>query len=269
MSNEHTSDSSTKTTAMQSPGEMLKAARELKQMSQPDVAKQLRLRVQWIVDIENNHFTDASALIYVRGYLRSYAKLVNLNPEVVLEVFDRLKFDEPFLNRKSQTATVEEPLPTSSSIMPFYKTKFRRDLNTKKLSLIGGIATGCLALVLALFWWRGEHAAHAAMVDTVEAEPAAVSPDDKATVATENRDGTELTLPKAETASAPAVMPAPASTTATTAVPAPVPPMAKPPLKHQASEENLPPVEELGGTDVSPSANRANDLTQLPDKVSR
>lgn len=268
MSNEYTTELSSGA-AMQSPGEMLKAAREQKQLTQPEVAKQLRLRVQWIVDIENNHFADASALIYVRGYLRSYAKLVNLDPEMVLAAFDRLKFDEPFLQRKPQ-ATLEEPIATPSSVMPFYKTKFRRPINTKKLSLIGGIAAGSLAIVLALFWWRGEHAAHAAITDNLEAAASAAPASDEKTVATDSQDGTELSLPKAEAASAP------------TQGAAPLAPLANPAQKNKPvlplpaatakTDEQLPPVEELDGTDVTPPKDRAhgaNDLTQLPDKVSR
>lgn len=265
MSNEYTTDLNGPASGMQSPGELLKTAREQKQLTQPEVAQQLRLRVQWIIDIENNHFTDASALIYVRGYLRSYAKLVNLDPEMVLAAFDRLKFDEPFLQRKPQP-TLEDAIPASSTVLPFYKTKFRRNINTRKLSLIGGIAAGSLAMVLALFWWRGEHAAHAAITDSMEASVSVpTTTDTKTETVNHAADGTELTLPKAEAAAPVALPQAPVTA-------APMPPLAHPVLKNKKADEQLPPVEELDGTDVTPvkdQAHGANDLSQLPDKISR
>ncbi len=90
-----------------SPGQMLKMAREMRHLSPNDIAKQLNLRVKWILDIENDHYNDAVALIYVKGHLQSYARLVGLSADEVLSVFKAMKFDEAFLKRKHQESKPE------------------------------------------------------------------------------------------------------------------------------------------------------------------
>src|SRR3990167_7721992 len=122
-SNDDTTEFGTTVANELSPGHRLKQAREFRKLSHIDIAKQLKLRVQWIVDIENNHYTDASALIYVRGYLRSYARIVNVPAEEVIAAFDRMKFDEPFLTRKLAAAASEEQFVMQQPVLTYRKSR--------------------------------------------------------------------------------------------------------------------------------------------------
>ncbi len=90
-----------------SPGQMLKMAREIRKLSQVDIAQQMNLREQWIIDIENDNYNAAAALIYIKGYLQSYARLVGISAEKVLGAFKEMKFDENFSKRKPQVNTDE------------------------------------------------------------------------------------------------------------------------------------------------------------------
>ncbi|OGO95183.1 MAG: hypothetical protein A3F10_01055 [Coxiella sp. RIFCSPHIGHO2_12_FULL_42_15] len=142
--------------AHESPGEMLKRAREAKKLSHIDVAKQLKLRVQWILDIENDHYTDASALIYVRGYLRAYARVVSVSPDEVMSVFDLMKFEEPFVARKAQLLPREEQFVMHQPVLSYTKSNSNKGLGKKIWGWIILIIV-LLALTLAIMWWRSEH----------------------------------------------------------------------------------------------------------------
>lgn len=139
-----------------SPGEMLKRAREAKKLSHIDIAKQLKLRVQWVVDIENDHYTDASALIYVRGYLRAYARIVDISGESVIAVFDAMKFDEPFIARKAANVASEEQFVMQQPVLSYSKTKSSKG-TLKKFWGWFVLILALLVLALVIMWWRSEH----------------------------------------------------------------------------------------------------------------
>lgn len=170
-----------------SPGQMLKQARESKKLSHIDIAKQLKLRVQWIVDIENNHYTDASALIYVRGYLRSYARIVNVSAEEVIAAFDRMKFDEPFLNRKLAALASEEQFVMQQPVLSYNKSRSRRGFGKKMLGW-STLVLGLVAVVVAVVWWRGEP--HSAILNA-QSQPQVVLPE----VPAETVEPSELSNP--------------------------------------------------------------------------
>ena len=72
------------------PGLCLRTAREKHQLSREDVAAQLRLTKQRIVEIESDHYSSHIPLTFIRGYLRSYARLVNVSANEVIVAFDEL-----------------------------------------------------------------------------------------------------------------------------------------------------------------------------------
>ena len=237
-----------------SPGQLLKHAREQRQLSQADIANQLKLRVQWIVDIENDHFSDASALVYVRGYLRAYAKLMQLDAERVLQRFEQMNLGESFNQRKMQAgAVIEDVLAAPATALPFYKTSLRRPLN-KNMSLMLGLGVGVASLVIALFWWRGEHTAIKASGDNLSVSlpsgEVQANPANQANQADINSadQSASVALPKLEEAP-----PTPLKSSVSTdnkTPPANGQLVIRPvPKAHDA--ESLPPVEELPGTDVS------------------
>ena len=59
-------------------GGLLKAAREKKNLDVADVADHLRLKESTIREIENDEYADQSLKAFTRGYIRSYAKFVQV-----------------------------------------------------------------------------------------------------------------------------------------------------------------------------------------------
>ena len=69
------------------PGEILREARELAGLSVGQVADRLRLRHTQIIELEANEFTKYVSGTYIRGYLRSYAKLLQIDEREVMDAY--------------------------------------------------------------------------------------------------------------------------------------------------------------------------------------
>lgn len=76
------------------PGIRLRKAREAAGLSQDDVAKSLYLTVTHVHSLENDDYQDTPGLIFERGYIRAYARLVNLSEESLIEDFNRLGLED-------------------------------------------------------------------------------------------------------------------------------------------------------------------------------
>ena len=69
------------------PGRMLKEARELRGLSQQQVADKLNLRKTLVQEIELEQFDQTLPEAFNRGYLKNYAHLVNISQEDVLNSY--------------------------------------------------------------------------------------------------------------------------------------------------------------------------------------
>ena len=76
------------------PGALLRSAREQKNLSVSEVAANLRINEQTLVDMEADDFTHAPAMIYIRGYLRSYSRIVDISALDVLQAFDAMGWQD-------------------------------------------------------------------------------------------------------------------------------------------------------------------------------
>ena len=66
---------------VESAGARLTAARRSQGSSLSDVARQLKLSVRQVEALEHDDYATFSGPVFVRGFLRNYAKLLQLNPE--------------------------------------------------------------------------------------------------------------------------------------------------------------------------------------------
>ncbi|MCW8400417.1 helix-turn-helix domain-containing protein [Legionella sp. PATHC038] len=70
------------------PGEQLASIRQQKGYTVEYVANKLHLRARIIELIENNEFHLLPEPVFVKGYLRAYAKLLGTSPEPYLAIFN-------------------------------------------------------------------------------------------------------------------------------------------------------------------------------------
>ena len=76
------------------PGSLLREAREAHNMTPSDVASKLYLTSRVIEGIESDDYHQGPQHVFVRGYLRSYATLVGLSADDVIEAFNQLNIME-------------------------------------------------------------------------------------------------------------------------------------------------------------------------------
>ncbi len=71
------------------PGRRLKAAREQLDLDLERVAAQLYLSVDILTALEADEYDKLPGAVFIQGYLRSYARMLNLPVEPLLERFSR------------------------------------------------------------------------------------------------------------------------------------------------------------------------------------
>lgn len=97
----------------QPPGHLLRQARERLGLEQKDIAAQLNLQTGIIDALENNDEEQLPAAAYVRGYLRAYARIVKLNPEMLIGLYEQAPSPPPEI-----TPNIRKSAPSSSRDRP-------------------------------------------------------------------------------------------------------------------------------------------------------
>jgi len=92
-----------------SAGAALAAAREEMNLSISDVARHLKLTSAQIEALEEGAYERLPGRVFVRGFLRNYAKLLGVDPQPLLR---RIEHEMP------QPRVVEEPPPAQEAVMP-------------------------------------------------------------------------------------------------------------------------------------------------------
>jgi cytoskeleton protein RodZ len=71
------------------PGPILRAAREELKLTVDQVAEALHLRSAVVLLIESESYEEFSSDVFLKGYFRSYCRLVNLHEERMIELLDK------------------------------------------------------------------------------------------------------------------------------------------------------------------------------------
>jgi len=88
------------------PGERLQAARIKMSLSLADVASRMHLSASIVEAIEDNHFEEITAPIFVKGYLRAYARIVSLDEDDMIDQYiDFYSGDDPPISSTSNVAS--------------------------------------------------------------------------------------------------------------------------------------------------------------------
>ena len=99
--------------ASAAPGARLARAREMQGLSVADVARQLKLSVAQVEALEAGQFDRLPGPVFVRGFIRNYARLVKLDPEELLQAAGE---SLPQQARRPETPPSQDiPFPTAES----------------------------------------------------------------------------------------------------------------------------------------------------------
>jgi len=170
----------------------LRAERERRHWTQEEVAMKLKLKVYQVDALERDAYERFAAPIFVSGYLRNYARLLELPAEPMLAAFERHRAPTPGL---VSDLTMDGPrMPTKAS-------------SRQPKTLLLAVGAGLIAL--GILWWI-QH-------DSAEQTPQTAGGDTPVTVP--EPVSTELQSPG---------FPLPDSTPPGPAIPDPVPPGSAP-----------------------------------------
>jgi len=115
-------------------GATLKQHREARKLAVRDVAAQMRLDPRVIESLETDNFDALPAALYIRGYLRGYAKILNLEPEALVAAFDG-------------TTPTQPPEITRELKHPVQRTS-----NDRPVKAVTYLVTLTLVLLVAAWW---------------------------------------------------------------------------------------------------------------------
>lgn len=128
------------------PGAQLRQAREGQGLTLEDVANKLFLSRQRLIEIENDDYSRIDSFIYIKGYLRSYAKLAGLGEDDILNSFNKMGLQEE--NMRANTDVILQPRGKQ-------KIKKRR----RGIHWIDIIAV-MVVILLAGLWWLSRSVDH-------------------------------------------------------------------------------------------------------------
>ena len=164
--------------ALTGPSELLAGARQRLGLSQKEVADELYLTTSFIEYIDAGEFTSIPKPAFIKGYLRAYARVVELSGDEIVALYQAvLEVEEPTPEIKGFT---QEDLGTASITGPV--------LQTGLMGLAG------FALFVAVIWWL--------VSDSQEATPLRVAPTGGSQLAKQDSSeaGFDFVLPPQERA---------------------------------------------------------------------
>jgi len=126
------------------PGARLRAAREQAGLSLDQVAQQLKLAPRQVKALEEESFGELPGRTFSRGFVRNYARLLNLDAQDLLAQLPetvQAPVDAPSLD---STATTIVELPTATARRPGFARW-----------LIPLVLVGCIIAAAAYEWYRG------------------------------------------------------------------------------------------------------------------
>ncbi|KTC62185.1 RodZ domain-containing protein [Pseudomonas savastanoi] len=121
------------------PGETLRQVRESRSWSLPDVALRLNLTVTSLSNLENGHFEKLPGHTFARGYVRAYAKLLDLDQAALVEQFDQFTGTDGKGSSVHALGRIEEPVRLSHNILRIVSLLLL-------VLLVGG----------GFFWWQDQ-----------------------------------------------------------------------------------------------------------------
>lgn len=70
---------------MESIGHTLRNERQLKQLSLEELAQSTRIPLKWLQQIEANEFAQLPGDVFVRGFVKSYAKALGIESDTLIQ----------------------------------------------------------------------------------------------------------------------------------------------------------------------------------------
>lgn len=141
------------------PGERLQAARIQQGLSLEEVSERMHLSPNILEALEENNFEEITAPIFVKGYLRAYARIVSLDEDDMIQQYmDYYSEEDP-------------PISSTSNMAPELSVTDARIKWTTYLVIV------VLVALLGAWWWNKEKSEDTAIsLDSQPADAPAAEP---------------------------------------------------------------------------------------------
>ncbi|CAK1695890.1 cytoskeleton protein RodZ [Vibrio crassostreae] len=120
-------------------GTLLKNKREFLGLTQKQISDRLKLRVTLIQQIEENQFESDQVATFMRGYIRSYAKYVNLDEKVVLSA----------LHHAGDAQHQEQEMLS-------FSRKTKTEKHNSRIMILTWSIFAVIAGISSLWWWQNQ-----------------------------------------------------------------------------------------------------------------
>jgi cytoskeleton protein RodZ len=121
--------------SLPTPGQLLKAARQAKELSLEQVASKINLRAHNIEAIENDEDDSNLSTTFTKGYLKLYAKFVDVSESDVLQAFERMN------------SVVKEPAKLQS-----FSRRVAKQTSDARLMMVTYFIIA-IVIALSVLWW--------------------------------------------------------------------------------------------------------------------
>ncbi|PTT57819.1 cytoskeleton protein RodZ [Aeromonas sp. HMWF015] len=157
------------------PGQLLRNAREQLGWTREQVASRIHLRLTLIAAIESDTYDKHTSHTFIRGYLRTYAKLVGIPDETILAAYDKLGLTPP-----------------DNIDMQSFSRRSRQQANDSRLKVVTWLVILVLIALSVAWWWQstsrrsaGDEALAATEMSATSSTPAepAITPPDASNIA--------------------------------------------------------------------------------------
>ncbi|MFQ2226201.1 cytoskeleton protein RodZ [Aeromonas hydrophila] len=119
------------------PGQLLRNAREQLGWTREQVASRIHLRLTLIAAIESDTYDKHTSHTFIRGYLRTYAKLVGIPEETILAAYDKLGLTPP-----------------NNIDMQSFSRRSRQQANDSRLKVVTWLVILVLIALSVAWWWQ-------------------------------------------------------------------------------------------------------------------
>jgi len=164
------------------PGQMLREARTKLLLSKEDIANKLNFKAAVVADIEQDIFNQQLPATFNRGYLRSYAKLVNVDTDEVLSAYDMLDIAE-----------------VQRSEMQSFSNLTEKQAEHSRLMWLSYLIVAILFGLMVLWWLQAPETVVAEEVKPIVEEVAATPDNYNRSTVDANRQVSQLTEPVKQT----------------------------------------------------------------------
>ncbi|QPR86860.1 RodZ domain-containing protein [Aeromonas hydrophila] len=148
------------------PGQLLRNAREQLGWTREQVASRIHLRLTLIAAIESDTYDKHTSHTFIRGYLRTYAKLVGIPEETILAAYDKLGLTPP-----------------DNIDMQSFSRRSRQQANDSRLKVVTWLVILVLIALSVAWWWQstarrsaGDEALAATEMGATSNTPSATAP---------------------------------------------------------------------------------------------